>query len=215
MPAPHTLLLFAAAALGLLVIPGPAVLYIVTRSIDQGRSAGVASVLGIHTGSLVHVAAAALGLSALLVSSAVAFSVVKYAGAAYLVVLGIRKLLERDDPTVAVTGAPPRTLRSIYLQGIVVNVLNPKTALFFLAFLPQFVDQQAGHVGLQMLFLGLVFVALAIVSDGTWVLVAGTASDKLRGHTGFLRAQRWVSGTVFVGLGVATALTGSHRSTTT
>jgi threonine/homoserine/homoserine lactone efflux protein len=94
-----------------------------------------------------------------------------------------------------------------------VQILNPKTALFFLAFLPQFVDQAAGHVGLQMLFLGLVFIALAIVSDGTWVLVAGTASERLRGHTGFLRAQRYVSGSVFVGLGVATALTGSHRTT--
>ncbi|HYF11715.1 MAG TPA: LysE family translocator, partial [Actinomycetota bacterium] len=125
MPTPRTLLLFAPVALGLLVIPGPAVLYIVARSIDQGRAAGVASVLGIHTGSLVHVAAAAVGLSALLVSSTVAFGVVKYAGAAYLIVLGIRKLLERTDEDLDVAEPPSRSLRSIYLQGIVVNVLNP------------------------------------------------------------------------------------------
>ena len=213
MPAPHTLLLFAAAALGLLVIPGPAVLYIVTRSIDQGRSAGVASVLGIHTGSLVHVAAAALGLSALLVSSAVAFSVVKYAGAAYLVTIGIRKLLEREDTTIDLAADPPqRSLRSIYLQGIVVTVLNPKTALFFLAFLPQFVDVDRGAVWSQMVVLGFAFILLGMLSDSTYALVAARAGHLLRSNPRFVKGQRYVSGGIYIGLGAVAAFAGSHHS---
>jgi threonine/homoserine/homoserine lactone efflux protein len=210
MPAPHTLLLFAPVALGLLVIPGPAVLYIVTRSIDQGRVAGLVSVLGIHTGSIVHVAAAAAGLSALLVSSAVAFSVVKYAGAAYLIVLGIRKLAGRDERREAVERSSPRSLRRIYVQGIVVNVLNPKTALFFLAFLPQFVDVDRGAVWSQMLVLGLTFMALGMISDGTYALVASRAGGWLRSSARFRTAQRYVSGGIYVGLGAVAAFSGSH-----
>jgi threonine/homoserine/homoserine lactone efflux protein len=197
-----TLLLFVAAALALLAVPGPAVLYIVARSIDQGRRAGLVSMLGIHTGSLVHVAAASLGLSSLLVSSATAFQAVKYAGAAYLIVLGVRRLLTREEAA----RAPRRASRGrLYRQGVVVNVLNPKTALFFLAFLPQFVDVEAGHVGLQIALLGLLFVALGIVSDGTYALLAGTLGSRLRRSRAFARAQRWVTGSVYVGLGAATA----------
>jgi threonine/homoserine/homoserine lactone efflux protein len=210
MPTGHTLLLFAAAALALLVVPGPAVLYIVTRSIDQGRAAGVASVLGIHTGSLVHVGAAAIGLSALLVSSALAFSVVKYAGAAYLIVLGVRKLLERTGEEVEVDEPQPRSLRRIYAQGIVVNILNPKTALFFLAFLPQFVDVDRGAVWTQMTVLGIAFIVLGMVSDGTYALVAARAGGWLRSSRRFHSAQRWVSGGVYVGLGAVAAFSGSH-----
>ena len=210
MPTPQTLLLFAPVALGLLVIPGPAVLYIVARSIDQGRAAGVASVLGIHTGSLVHVSAAAAGLSALLVSSAVAFAVVKYAGAAYLIVLGIRKLLERTDEDPDVDEPPSRSLRSIYLQGIVVNVLNPKTALFFLAFLPQFVDVDRGAVWLQMVVLGMTFIALGMISDGLYATVAARAGRLLRSSARFRTAQRYVSGGIYVSLGAVAALSGSR-----
>jgi threonine/homoserine/homoserine lactone efflux protein len=215
IPDPGTLAVFCAAALLLLVVPGPAVLYIVASSIDGGRRAGAASMLGIQAGALVHVVAAALGLSGLLVASATAFDTVKYVGAAYLVGIGLWTLFRGGSPTDDEAARAPKRHRRRFAQGVVVQILNPKTALFFLAFLPQFVDQSAGHVGLQMLFLGLVFIVLAIVSDGTWVLVAGTASERLRGHTGFLRAQRYVSGTVFVGLGIATALTGSHRTETT
>jgi threonine/homoserine/homoserine lactone efflux protein len=210
MPTSQTLLLFAPVALGLLVIPGPAVLYIVARSIDQGRAAGVASVLGIHTGSLVHVAAAAAGLSALLVSSAVAFAVVKYAGAAYLIVLGIRKLLERTDEDPDVAEPASRSLRSIYLQGIVVNVLNPKTALFFLAFLPQFVDVDRGAVWLQMVVLGMTFIALGMISDGLYAMVAARAGRLLRSSARFRTAQRHVSGGIYVSLGAVAALSGSR-----
>jgi threonine/homoserine/homoserine lactone efflux protein len=207
-----TLAVFSAAALLLLVIPGPAVLYIVAQSVSRGRVAGLVSMLGIQVGGLVHVAAAALGLSALVVHSAVAFNVVKYAGAAYLVFLGVRRLVGRDGS--AQDGVPPeRRLRSLFAQGIVVNVLNPKTALFFFAFLPQFVDVARGDVAFQILVLGLVFIGLAILSDGAYAIAAGSAAGWLSARRGFSRAERYVSGTVLVGLGLATALSGAHRKT--
>ena len=207
MPDTSTLLLFAAAALTLLVIPGPAVLYIVAQSVAHGRRAGIVSMFGIQAGGLVHVAAATIGLSSLLVSSATAFTVVKYAGAAYLVFLGLQRLLAREDDD-APESATARQLSRLFYRGAVVNVLNPKTALFFFAFLPQFVDPD-GPVAVQMLVLGLLFIALAIVSDGAWVLLAGTAGGWLRRSRRFLAAQRYVSGGVLVGLGVATAFSGS------
>jgi len=209
IPDAATLGVFVAAAVALLLVPGPAVLYIVARSIDQGRSAGLVSVLGVHLGSLVHVAAAAVGLSSLLVSSAVAFSFVKYAGAAYLLYLGVRALIAREEPVdIELRPAP---LRTLVRQGAVVNVLNPKTALFFLAFLPQFVDPDAGYVAAQLVFFGLVFVALGLVTDGLYALAAGTAGGSLRSSRFFAGARRWVSGTVFIGLGLVTALSGSRQ----
>ena len=201
-----TYALFVAAALALIVVPGPAVLYVVAQSVDGGRRAGLVSSLGIATGGLVHVLAAVIGLSSLILSSATAFAVVKYAGAAYLVVMGVRRLLERDKADVELRAR--RALRRIYGQGVVVNVLNPKTALFFFAFLPQFVDVDAGHVSLQLLVLGLTFVLLALLSDSVWAIVAGVGAGWLRAH---LSLQRWVSGSVFVGLGLATAVSGGHR----
>ena len=210
LPDPGTLALFAGAAVLLLVIPGPAVLYIVAQSIEHGRSAGLVSMLGVQAGALVHVAAAALGLSALLVQSSVAFDVVKYAGAAYLIFLGLRKLLARER--FETTGErPPRRLDRLFAQGVLVNVMNPKTALFFFAFLPQFVDVSAGSVGLQIALLGVVFILIAIVSDGLYALAAGTASDWLRGSRTFVRAERWVSGTVLVALGVTAAFSGPRQ----
>ena len=208
MPDAATLALFSLAALALIVVPGPAVLYIVARSVDGGRRAGVVSALGIGAGGLVHVLAATVGLSALVVSSARAFEAVKYAGAAYLVYLGVRRLLTRDEPDERddVHRAP---LGRIFRQGVVVNVLNPKTALFFLAFLPQFVDPRAGSVALQTATLGVVFVLLALVSDSLYGLAAGTLGGALRRSRGYLRVQRWVSGSVFVGLGLATAVSGA------
>ena len=210
MPEPGTLALFAGAALALLVVPGPAVVYIVTQSIEHGRRAGLVSMMGVQAGALVHVAAAALGLSALLVQSTVAFDVVKYAGAAYLVFLGLRKLLARER--FETTGErPPRRLDRLFAQGVLVNVLNPKTALFFFAFLPQFVDVDKGSVGLQIATLGVIFILIAIVSDGLYALAAGTASDWLRGSRAFVQVERWVSGTVLVALGVAAALSGPRQ----
>ena len=205
MPDPSHLLLFVGAALLLLVVPGPSVLYIVTQSVSHGRRAGIASVAGITTGTLVHIAAATVGLSALLASSAVAFDVVKYLGAAYLIVIGVRRLagLERAQEE---QGRSPRKLGRLYGQGIVVNTLNPKTALFFLAFLPQFVDPSRGVAWVQILLLGLLFATLGFLSDGTWALVAGTLGDRLRSSRRFPGVQRYVSGSVFVGLGAVAAL---------
>jgi threonine/homoserine/homoserine lactone efflux protein len=208
-PDASTLAVFAVAALILLVIPGPAVLYIVSQSVTRGRLAGLVSMLGIQVGGLVHVAAAAAGLSALLVRSAVAFDAVKYAGAAYLVYLGLRRLLDRELQEKSEFPHSKR-LRRLFAQGIVVNVLNPKTALFFFAFLPQFVDVDRGAVAFQIAVLGLVFILLAIVSDGVYAIAAGSAAGWLRERRGFARAERWASGGVLVGLGLATAFSGTH-----
>ena len=208
---PETLLVFALAALAILAVPGPAVVYIVTRSVHQGRGAGLASVLGIHVGTLVHLAAATVGLSAILVSSATAFTVVKLLGALYLIVIGIRTLLGRADPDDTDPQRPPRRRRRDFAEGVVVNVLNPKTALFFLAFLPQFVDPDGYRAWEQILVLGLTFMLLGLITDSMWALAAGTAGETLRKSRRWARTQRYVSGSVFLGLGIVTALTGSHR----
>jgi len=212
MPTPTTLALFAAAAVALVVVPGPSILYIVARGIDQGRAAGVVSVLGVETGSLVHIAASTLGLSALLATSALAFETVKYLGAAYLIYLGVRTLLARPNDAAAATDAP-RSLRRIYAQGIAVQVLNPKVALFFLAFLPQFVDPGRGPVAAQTVVFGGILVAVGVTISGAYALAAGSAGAWLRRSTGFARAQRYVAGTVYLGLGLTTALAGAGRGT--
>ena len=199
---PSTLAVFAAAALALAVVPGPAVLYIVARSVDQGRFAGLVSALGIGVGSLVHVTAATIGLSSLLAYSATAFTVVKYAGAAYLILLGIHRLLTREE-VAEVAATPPRALRKIFRDGVIVNVLNPKTALFFLAFLPQFVDPAHGAATLQILVLGLTFTVIALSSDSLWALAAGTLGGWLRRSRWYLGIKRWVTGTVLVVLGAS------------
>jgi threonine/homoserine/homoserine lactone efflux protein len=205
------LMLFIPAALALLLIPGPAVLYIVARSMEQGRKAGLVSVAAIETGNVFHAVAAALGLSAILLSSALAFDLVKYLGAAYLIYLGVRKLTTRDEAEQVQNGER-RSLGRIYSQGVVVAVLNPKTALFFFAFLPQFVDATRGAVGLQFLLLGLIFVGIAIVTDSLYALAAGTAGRWLRGNLRYLRFQRYLSGTVYIGLGLTAALSsGGNR----
>jgi threonine/homoserine/homoserine lactone efflux protein len=216
MPEASTLALFAVAAITLLVIPGPSVLYIVTRSVDQGRAAGLASVGGIHVGTLVHVAAAAFGLSALLVSSATAYNAVRWVGAAYLVWLGVRRLLAREEDAAAIAGGGPdarrQGLRRVFAQGVVVNVLNPKTALFFFAFLPQFVDTTRGSVQFQVVVFGVAFVLLGLVSDGTYAVAASAGARWLRRRPGVARTSRLVSGGVLISLGVTTALAGSRSS---
>ncbi|MEM7350641.1 MAG: LysE family translocator [Acidobacteriota bacterium] len=209
MPDLQTLALFVAAALLLLIVPGPAVLYVVARTIDQGRLAGFVSILGISLGTLAHVAAAAFGVSAILASSAVAFNVMKYLGAAYLIVLGIRKLMERDDAERPVI-VERQKLGRIFWQGAVVNLLNPKTALFFFAFLPQFVDVDRGAIASQILFLGAVFVVLAVLSDGLWALLADAVAGWVTGSKRFLKAQRVFAGGTFIALGVATAFSGAR-----
>jgi threonine/homoserine/homoserine lactone efflux protein len=210
LPDRGALAVFIVSAVVLLVIPGPAVLYIVAQSVSRGRLAGLVSMLGIQVGGLVHIAAAAAGLSALLMRSALAFDVVKYAGAVYLVFLGARRLLGQDRETPGVRSE--RSLWRLFGQGIVVNVLNPKTALFFFSFLPQFVDVDRGSVALQIASLGLVFIFLATVSDGLYALAAGSAAGWLRGRSGFVRSERYATGSVLVGLGLLTAFSGASRN---
>ena len=206
---PTALTLFITAALLLLVAPGPAVLYVIARSVEQGRAAGLVSVLGIALGALAHIALAALGLSALLLASALAFTLVKFAGAAYLVWLGVHSLLQRS-PEHDIEAPAPHALGHIFWQGAIVNLLNPKTALFFLAFLPQFVDPGRGPVALQILLLGGIFTALAITSDSLYALLAGSLAGLLRGNRTFRRFQRRLSGLVMIALGIGAALSGNQ-----
>ncbi|GII61487.1 RhtB family transporter [Sphaerisporangium krabiense] len=207
MPSVTTLAVFAAAALALLLVPGPAVVYIVTRSVAQGRSAGLVSVAGVHTGSAVHVVAAALGLSALLAASATAFTLVKYLGAAYLVWLGLRKLLSRPGGEAERVTRPASRPR-LFTEGFVVNVLNPKTAIFFLAFLPQFADPARGPVAAQIALLGAIWIVLGMASDGTYALLSAALAGRLRRSATATRRLDVASGLVYLGLGAVAALAG-------
>ena len=211
IPTAASIGVFAAAAGLLLLTPGPAVLYIVARSVEQGRIAGLVSVCGITTGTLAHVLAATLGLSALLASSALAFAAVKYAGAAYLIYIGVRRLLAHAYAPAARLDLPRRSLTRLYRDGFVVNLLNPKTALFFLAFLPQFVDPARGAAAFQVAFLGLLFVFMSLISDSLYALAAGTAGRWGRRSSRYLRWERYVTGSVFIGLGVTAACAGNGR----
>jgi threonine/homoserine/homoserine lactone efflux protein len=211
VPSLSTYAVFLATGMALLIVPGPAVLYVVTRSIEMGRAGGLASVAGITTGTIAYVALAAAGLSSLLLASTAAFDAVRYAGAAYLFLLGVRRLLglgldELDAETA------PRTRRRAYAQGVVVNLTNPKTIVFVFAFLPQFVDPDAHHAWLQVLVLGLSFTVLGFLSDSMYALVAGTVADRLRGSAGIARVQRWFGGGVLVGLGILAAVWTPSRS---
>ena len=203
-----SLAVFFAAALGLLLVPGPAVIYIVTRSVSHGRKAGLASVLGIELASLCHSAAAALGLSAILLASPLVFSLVKYLGAGYLAYLGIRAIFSKEEAPESEDGEAP-SLAGLFRRGFVVNLLNPKTALFFYAFLPQFVDPGRGSAVVQILILGAVFVTLATITDGTYALVSSGVGRILLGGAGFRRVQRYVTGSIYLALGVMAAITGS------
>ena len=210
LPSAANLWLFTAAALALLLVPGPAVLYIIARSVEQGRLAGFVSILGIHAATLVHVAAAALGLSAILASSALAFGVIKYAGAAYLIWIGLKKLFGRAEP-VGDIEVQRVGYRRLFRDGFVVNLLNPKTALFFLAFLPQFVEVSRGHVATQIVVLGLIFAGLGFITDGCYALAAGTAGQWLKRSRAYLGFERYVSGVVFIGLGLSAAFAGNSK----
>jgi len=206
LPDSSHLALFLSTTVVLLLIPGPAVLYIVAQSVEHGRRAGLTAVAGIHVGSAAHVLAATVGLSALLVSSAIAFSAVKLVGAIYLIFLGVQRLLARDGEG-RVSAGSERDLGRIFRQGIVVNVLNPKTALFFFAFLPQFVDPSRSAAP-QIAVLGLLWIVVGLFSDGLYAVLSGTVGAAVRRRPGFARVQRVVTGFVLIGLGIAAALTG-------
>jgi threonine/homoserine/homoserine lactone efflux protein len=210
MPALSTLAIFLLSGLGILLIPGPAVLYVVTRSVAQGRRAGLASVLGIEMATLVHILAATLGLSALLLSSALAFNIVKYLGAAYLIFLGLRTLLSKKQHQ-DVSIEPVRSLSQLFGQGFLVNLLNPKTAIFFYAFLPQFVDPNRGSVVGQIFLLGVLFALMATCTDGLYALLGSAVGRWLNQSRSVQRWQRYITGFIYILLGVATAVNGAEK----
>ena len=210
-PGAANMALFVGAALALLVTPGPAVLFIIARSVEQGRLAGFVSDLGIHSATLVHVLAAALGLSALLASSALAFGIVKYAGAAYLIWIGLKKIFGPAETAGPEGFAKTYSYRRLFRDGFIVNLLNPKADLFFLAFLPQFVDVGRGHIAMQVTVLGLTFGLLGLISDGCYAMAAGTAGSWLKRSRAYLGFERYVSGVLFIGLGFTAAFAGNHR----
>jgi threonine/homoserine/homoserine lactone efflux protein len=205
MPSSHSIILFMVSALALNLSPGPSILYILSRSIGQGREAGLVSVLGLATATLIHAMAAALGLSTLFVYSPVAFAVVKYLGAAYLIYLGVATLLSRNTPQPA-RAAVPVKLAAIYRQGVVTDLLNPKVALFFIAFLPQFVDPASGSPALQILFFGLLFHVTGVPVNLLVALAGGRLAALLARRPNWARVQNWISGAVLVGLGLRLAL---------
>ena len=201
-----SLILFLTASLALIVTPGPDMIYVVTRGVAQGRAAGLVSAWGACSGLIVHTMLASVGLSALLRSSATAFMVVKYAGAVYLIYLGIKAFLGRENFSVSREPAPTLKLGKVFFQGVASNLLNPKIALFFLAFLPQFVSLASGNAALQMLILGLVFTTLALLVFNVIAYFSGALGNWLGKKPGFADGLRWLTGSVLVGLGLRLAL---------
>src|ERR1043165_4175676 len=185
------------------IAPGPDMLYVIGRSVGQGRKAGIVSSLGIFVGCWVHILAAAFGIAAILRSSPLAFNVVRYAGAAYLIYLGVRMIVQHKS--LAPQELKPERLSNIFRQGVITNILNPKVAIFFLAFLPQFVDARRGSVGLQILLLGLIFNAGGTLVNLGVAYAGGTLGEVLRRNTHFARLQQWFTGVVFIGLGARLA----------
>jgi len=206
MPSPQTLLLFTAAALAMNISPEPSNLYVLSRSLAQGTSAGLVAAAGLATGSLFHVTVTSLGLAVILQYSPIAFLVMKLAGAAYLVLLGLKMLLSKSAALSPDALTPKQPLVRIFRQSAVVEILNPKTALFFLAFLPQFADPKAGPLAPQLLLLGFIVTLTAIPCDALVAVLAGKAADLLRRKPIFQRLQNWISGSVLVALGATIAL---------
>jgi threonine/homoserine/homoserine lactone efflux protein len=208
-PAVPTLLTYAVAATLLIIVPGPNVIYIITRGIEQGRRAAIVSSLGVQTGMLFHIAAAMLGLSALVMSSEVVFHTVKYAGAAYLIWMGWRSIRAIPTDLNIPTHVARVPLRRLFTQGLIINVLNPKVGLFFLAFLPQFIDPGRGAAATQVLVLGTVFVTIAVLSDGVYALASGAIGDWLKKRAAIARQRGRFSGAIYVALGAFAAISGS------
>jgi threonine/homoserine/homoserine lactone efflux protein len=212
VPSLSTLPVFIASSLALLLVPGPAVLFIVARSSSQGTRAGLVSVLGVHSASVVHVVAAVAGLSAIVVASAVAFTALKVVGGLYLIHLGLksirgaRRLTDLTPPIV-------RPVQRLFVEAFVVNLLNPKVAIFFLAFLPQFVSRAQGPVWSQTLVLGATYIALGLLSDGMYALLGSRVGSWFAGHVAKVRALRHAEGGILIGLGILTLALPHRRST--
>jgi threonine/homoserine/homoserine lactone efflux protein len=197
------LMLFLTAAVLLAIAPGPGMLYVLARSLAGGKREGVLSALGTFVGGMVHVLAAALGISIILAKSAMAFAAVKYVGAAYLCFLGVRMIVDAhcDKFDSEVIFHDPRPTRNPLWQGVATEVLNPKTALFFLSFIPQFVSHNSGHVFLQFVMLGTMSVVMNTTADLLVIALAGPLGEKIRSSTVFRRRQRTVTGAIMIGLG--------------
>jgi threonine/homoserine/homoserine lactone efflux protein len=209
VPSGAHLLVFALLSLALIVVPGPNVLFVISRSLQLGRAAGVGTAVGGQGGVYVQVGAAALGIGVLVERSAVVFTVIKLAGAAYLVYLGAQAVRHRRSLAEALGATVPgKTRLTILRDGFLVGLTNPKAAIFFAAVLPQFVNRGAGHVPAQMLLLGAIFIAIAVVSDSTWALAAGTARAWLGRSPRRLELIGGTSGLVMIGIGASLALTG-------
>ena len=211
MLAPGDLLLFLIAAFVLLITPGPAVFYIVARSVQQGSWAGIVSAAGVVTGGFIHVMAGTVGLSALVLSSPIAFATVKYLGALYLIYLGFRAFFKENRVGDLNLRLKSIQLGRVYRDGLIVNLFNPKTILFFIAFLPQFVDSTRGNPGMQFLLLGTIMVSMGLVTDSIYAAVAGKASQWLRKSNNRLSYHQWFAGTVYLGLGILTLLVSPAR----
>jgi threonine/homoserine/homoserine lactone efflux protein len=197
------LFLFLTAALLLAIAPGPGMLYVLARSLAGGKREGVLSAFGTFLGGMVHVLAAALGISIILAKSAAAFAAVKYIGAAYLCFLGLRMILDarKEDAEKEISAPELKPARNPLWQGVATEVLNPKTALFFLSFIPQFVNRSSGHVFLQFVFLGTISVVLNTTADLLVIALAGPLGERIRSSAKFRRRQRTVTGAIMIGLG--------------
>jgi threonine/homoserine/homoserine lactone efflux protein len=205
-----SIITFGVASIALLLIPGPAVIYILNRSVSDGREVGLAAVAGLELGNMVHVVAASAGLSAVLATSATAFNTVKWLGAGYLVFVGVHTLLMR--PATMSGDSTSVTLKRSFTQGVVVNTLNPKVALFFVSYLPQFIDADKGAAWSQALVLGTVFVLIGCCTDGMYALTASALRNKLLTGRTLPIVQRYVAGSVFIALGVMAATTSPASS---
>ena len=205
MPSIESLLAFGIASLALLVIPGPAVLYIINRSVADGRNVALAAVAGLEIGNFMHVIAATVGLSAVIATSAAAFSVVKWIGAGYLIYIGFRTLVTKPQTVNQLND--PMSRRRAFTQGIVVNTFNPKVALFFLSYLPQFIDANRGSAALQSLVLGSIFVVLGCISDSLFAILASALRGTLLRGKSLPFVQRYVAGSVFIALGAIASTT--------
>lgn len=198
--------LFIITAVLMIIIPGPAIIYIMTKSIDQGSKAGVISTLGIETGGLVHVVGASLGLSAIFMMSSTAFLLLKYCGAVYLIYLGIRKITSKVSTSQKRVLPKKAKLKKLYIEGIVVNVLNPKTALFFFMFLPQFISEEKGNIHAQILFLGTLFVFICTLIDLIYVVISGRLGGLINSSILFQRINNYLVGSIYLILGTLTLL---------
>ena len=208
IPASHVLT-FALLSLALIVVPGPNVLFVISRSLMLGRAAGVGTALGGQIGVYLQVAAVAFGVGAIVERSVAVFTVIKLAGAVYLVYLGVQALRHRRSLAAALeTAAQRKTLRRILRDGFIVGATNPKAIIFFVAVLPQFVDRSAGHVPAQMLLLGAIFLAIAVICDSTWALLAGSARSWLARSPRRLELVGGTGGLVMIGIGASLAITG-------